>query len=211
MKKGRPAGILKGNRYKVFGDKSIVYTGKEQEIFIDTKNLQKVLKYSWYIDNYGYVRTNDYMNDYKPLFLHRYILDILDSEILIDHIDMNKLNNLEENLRLATCQENNRNINKQKNNISGYKGVYWNKSKKKWQCQISINNYNIYLGGYDNKEVAALVRMTVEKALYKEFAKPTPVPYVEPETLLNSDKTITVIDGNTETSINIKLIQNSFF
>ena len=203
---------IKGNKYKVLGNKTIIYaTNTNDKILIDTKNLQKVLKYTWYINNHGYIATADYKNNYKILQLHRYILGITNPLIKIDHRDLNPLNNLESNLRVCTQQQNSRNRDKNKNNSSGYKGVYWFEPLNKWVSQIALNGYNIHLGLYDNKKVAAKVREIVEKAIFGEFANPTPVPYIEPETLLNSDKTIIVIDGNTETSINIKLTQEKLF
>ena len=57
----------------------------------------------------------------------------------IDHIDMNKMNNSINNLRVVTCSENGINKNKNKNNSSGYKNIYWYKQNEKWLFIITIN------------------------------------------------------------------------
>ena len=71
----------------------------------------------------------------------------------IDHIDGNRLNNKLENLRLATRQQNQFNRPKNKNNSSGYKGVY--KHKDKWRAGIRINGRICWLGVFATPELAA--------------------------------------------------------
>jgi len=76
----------------------------------------------------------------------------------IDHIDNNKLNNNPENLRLATCSQNQFNRGKTKNNTSGYKNIYFHKRDKKYSCQIRINNKDIRLGTFETLELAIETR-----------------------------------------------------
>lgn len=73
---------------------------------------------------------------------------------LIDHIDINPLNNKIENLRLATRSQNNRNIKKRENCSSKYHGVNWHKYNKKWCASIHINNKLKHLGYFINEEEA---------------------------------------------------------
>lgn len=40
-------------------------------------------------------------------------------------------------------------------NSSGFKGVFWNSQKRKWQAQIMLNYKNKFLGFYENIEDAA--------------------------------------------------------
>jgi hypothetical protein len=68
----------------------------------------------------------------------------------IDHINFNRIDNRFDNLREATNSQNQGNRGIQKNNTSGFKGVRWNISAKKWRSQIYINNKHIYLGGFDS-------------------------------------------------------------
>ena len=57
----------------------------------------------------------------------------------VDHIDTNRLNNKLDNLRWATNSENMMNSKIRTNNTSGSKGVYFDKSSKKWRVQITVN------------------------------------------------------------------------
>lgn len=58
----------------------------------------------------------------------------------LDHIDQNSLNNILSNLRWATPKENMHNRKLTKSNISGFRGVSWNKQKKKWVAQFNDKN-----------------------------------------------------------------------
>ena len=77
---------------------------------------------------------------------------------IIDHIDGNTENNAIENL-----QDVKQSINTQKQRIrstnkSGYKGVCWDKSRKKWIASITINLKQIMLGRYEKIEDAISAR-----------------------------------------------------
>jgi hypothetical protein len=62
-----------------------------------------------------------------------------------------------ENCRFVTAQVNNCNTRLiYKHNTSGYRGISWNKEKKKWAADISINNKKKYLGYFDSPVLAAL-------------------------------------------------------
>jgi hypothetical protein len=70
-------------------------------------------------------------------------------EVVVDHIDNNKLNNNVNNLQLIS---NRLNLSKdKKNKTSKYTGVCWNKQKSKWVSQISIGMKKIYLGQFDSE------------------------------------------------------------
>lgn len=56
-----------------------------------------------------------------------------------------------------------------KNNTSGYKGVTWDKNRRKWVAQIVFQGKNYYLGRYDKKEDAAEARRTAEDKLFVNF------------------------------------------
>jgi hypothetical protein len=82
----------------------------------------------------------------------------------IDHIDRDKTNNRISNLRLATTAENGQNISAiYSSNKSGYTGVHWHKTYKKWQAKIGVASERIHLGYYNSAEEAADAYLDAKK------------------------------------------------
>ena len=119
---------------------------------VDDSLFDIVNQYDWSYRHDGYAERRDYStNKPKKILLHRYIYELkygkIPEELLVDHIDGNRLNCQTSNLRLATKSENGCNIKKQKNNASGFKGIskYVQKQKmkgktyiyKRWCAEIS--------------------------------------------------------------------------
>jgi hypothetical protein len=140
---------------------------------IDDEDYALVNQYKWYThkDKYTwYARHNLYVEG-KPtaLLMHRLILNAAKG-LEIDHIDRYGLNNQKENLRISTRTENARNRTKQKNNTSGYKGVYWHKTVQKWTANIVHHKNHIHLGVFSTIEEAVLAYNTAAISLFGEFA-----------------------------------------
>jgi hypothetical protein len=74
----------------------------------------------------------------------------------VDHIDRNPLNNMIENLRLATPTQNRLNRTATRTNKLGVKGVCWHRQNKKYVARIGINGSKIFLGYFDDLNEAAL-------------------------------------------------------
>lgn len=104
----------------------------------------------------------------KQIKLHRFILPELGK---IDHKDSNQLNCCKSNLRSATQSQNMSNRGKTTTNTSGYKGVTWCKTKKKWKAQVMHQYTNISCGYHDTPEAAALAYNDKAKLFHGEFAK----------------------------------------
>jgi len=71
-------------------------------------------------------------------------------DIVIDHIDKNKLNNNLSNLQKKTTGANIAKGWKEKNITSKYRGVYWYKQSEKWRAQYSKK----LLGTFETEEEA---------------------------------------------------------
>lgn len=138
------------------------------KFYIDDIDFEKIQPYCWseQVDSkgYHYLSTND-PNTRKTLKIQWLIVGKN-----YDHIDRNALNNRRYNLRQATTSQQQFNQKKQSNNTSGYIGVYWNKNNKRWFAQLGINNQDIHLGYFDNKEDALIARLKAEKKYCGEFA-----------------------------------------
>jgi len=89
----------------------------------------------------------------------------------IDHRDTEKLNNQKSNLRECTKRQNCRNRNKSSSNSSSYKGVSWNKEKRKWVAQIRIDDKVTYLGQFVDLTEAAKAYNAAALEHYGEFAR----------------------------------------
>ena len=94
-----------------------------------------------------------------------------DKSIDVDHIDMIRSNNSWKNLRLATRSQNKCNMKKHKDNTSGYKGVYFEKSSGKWKSQIMVNYKNKNLGRFATKEEAYAAYCAAAPVYHQEFAR----------------------------------------
>lgn len=128
----------------------IIIKSKKHGIFkavIDSKNVDKIKEYTWWIakkqSNYFIVYTQVKR---KTFLLHRVILNILDKNMVVDHIDHDTLNNIENNLRVCTGPENmqNRKMANRKNKTSNTRGVYWRKDHKSWVAQVVLNKRKVF-------------------------------------------------------------------
>lgn len=133
----------------------IILTNSEFKVSIDDCHFDELNKYKWRCNHNGYAevdRKTKLYTKYKTRKMHRIIYQIINGvgclkpDNLIDHHDGCTFNNTSINLRLATHQQNNRNIKKRVGKTSKYKGVHWDKWKNRWISNITIDGKAKYLG-----------------------------------------------------------------
>lgn len=112
----------------------------------------------------------------QTIRIHRVIMSRmigreLETNEHVDHIDCNGLNNLRSNLRLCTPAENQHNQRKHANNTSGYKGVYFQKSRNKWIARIAINKKRIHLGDFTTPELAYSAYCQAANQYHEQFKR----------------------------------------
>lgn len=120
-------------------------------------------------------KSNGYLQiciDRKLYYAHRLAMIILGHEISgaqIDHIDGDKLNNSEKNLRVCRNFENVQNIKKHyKNSSTGVLGVSRANQKVGYTAQISCNNKVIHLGTFKTIDEASAAYLSA-KRMFHEF------------------------------------------
>lgn len=110
----------------------------------------------------------------KAFQAHRLIWELFNGPIPtpyeIDHIDGNPLNNRIENLRLATSQENSRNVGLTSANSTGFKGVS-RFPNGRFRADIRIRNKTKYLGQFDSPIDAHMAYVQAAKKLHGDFFK----------------------------------------
>jgi hypothetical protein len=106
-------------------------------------------------------------NGNKRQFMHRLIAG--EEHRHVDHKNNNGLDNRRDNVRGCTISQNFANRAPQKNNRSGYKGIYPNGNN--WGAKIKVNGENIYLGTRKTKEESARLYDTAAIRYFGEFAQ----------------------------------------
>ena len=136
---------------------------------VDAKDYERLAQYKWYaVKKQGtyYARRN--VNG-KTILMHREILDV-PVGFFCDHKNHNGLDNRRCNLRICTHAQNIQNSRPRANGTSRYKGVSWNRNKRKWQAHIRHRGHFIYLGCYDYEADAAIAYDDMAIELFGEFA-----------------------------------------
>lgn len=122
-------------------------------------------------DNYLKIRIDDRLH-----LGHRVIWALVTGawpDQFIDHIDRNPHNNRWSNLRLATNGQNMHNRPAQRNNTTGFKGVYRTRNvKNPWTSFIGVNRKYVHLGVFPTREEAAEAYKKAAERLFGEFASP---------------------------------------
>lgn len=81
----------------------------------------------------------------------------------VDHINGDRSDNRQVNLREVTSLENQQNRKLNTNNRSGCPGVSWKKANQKWIAQIRNDGKYVYLGMFDELQDAIDARKAAEK------------------------------------------------
>lgn len=140
-------------------DYAVIIT-KKGNIKIDKDDVELLSKFNWYIETTGYARTRI---GNKLVYLHRLLLGF---PHMSDHINRNRLDNRKNNLRIVTNQQNSCNYAGHSNTTSKFKGVSYDKVKKKWHAKIK----NKHIGYFATEEMAALGYDLMATSVFGEFA-----------------------------------------
>jgi len=91
----------------------------------------------------------------KTFSIHRlvceYFVNKVDNKNIVNHKDLNKINNNFDNLEWVTSRENTHHYEKTKIGSSRYIGVSFDKKRKKWIAKIKINGETVNLGRFINE------------------------------------------------------------
>lgn len=140
--------------------------------FVDLIDAEWVQKHNWFCDRPP-GRSGIYVirtEGGKVIRLHRAILDA-PSELEVDHVNRNGLDNRRCNIRLATKSQNNANKPLPGNKTANYRGVSRCKARNCWQAQFKIHGKNRGLGLYDDQRDAALAYDAFARHHFGEFAQ----------------------------------------
>lgn len=103
--------------------------------------------------------------------MHRVILGVVNSNIHVDHVNRDGLDNRRANLRRATRSQNLGNRRKNLNNTSGFKGVDFHRPRGTWRVRVQTNGKSRCIGYFHDIEVAAEAYRVAAKKHFGEFAR----------------------------------------
>ena len=136
---------------------------------VSKADFERVNEHKWcYSHGYAVRRIKVAYKKYKNLYMHRFLMDAQKAQI-VDHKNMNPLDNSRPNLRLATKSQNLANQGMASHNTSGYKGAV--RVGDGWMTQISINNKNVRIGIFLSKEEAAAAHNAAAIAVHGDYAR----------------------------------------
>lgn len=142
---------------EIRGELGIVPLTKGYEALIDASDADDVGRYNWSAGTFQngaiYALRHDRSRGGNVL-LHREIMGPL-SNMVVDHIDGNTLDNRRSNLRCAEWWQNIVNQKKSSRNTSGYRGVSLHQKSGRWCAQIKRGDRRVHLGYFDEKDDAA--------------------------------------------------------
>lgn len=90
---------------------------------------------------------------------------------IVDHADMNTVNNRINNLRAATKSQNMANRKRSSLNSSGLKCAWFHKQTGKWETSINVRGEKIFIGLFATKEEAHAAYEKAARAYFGEFAR----------------------------------------
>lgn len=162
------------NIYEILNDNIVVLYSKDIKFLIDIDDLNKVLSYKWSVYGRYAPKANIKIEVKKTtISLHRFIMNINDPKVYIDHKNGNVLDNRKCNLRIVTPQQNCYNSSKKRITKSKYKGVNWDKERNRWAARISFNKKDYKIGRFKNEEEAREARdayINASLRLHGEFS-----------------------------------------
>lgn len=135
-------------------------------------------------DMAGWVSSKGYKKvrvDRKQEYIHRLIFLMHHGfePKIVDHVDLNPSNNQISNLRAATREDNARNKNRQKNNTTGFTGVFFRKDSGKFRAIIGINDKLMHLGTYKCPKEAAIAYNQAAIKHHGAFARINKIPQTD--------------------------------
>lgn len=136
---------------------------------VDDEDFEELMKHKWHVDkgNSTFYASRAVISGKQNVRMHRQIMKATSPKVDVDHKNGNGLDNRRCNLRLCSRTLNNANAKIPKDNKSGYKGVCWDRDRKKWAVKIA----KIYIGRFNNLEDAVRAYNSKAREMYGDFAR----------------------------------------
>lgn len=145
---------------------------------VDDSDYERINKHRWSVQvvrgGVVYACRSEYRDGKKrTVLMHREIIGAGPGQ-MVDHIDRDSLNNTRANLRFCTPRENQQNrgawTRRAAVRPSAFKGVHWDKRRKKWRAEIVVSGQRRFLGRFIDEIEAARAYDKVAQECFGSFA-----------------------------------------
>jgi hypothetical protein len=136
---------------------------------VDADDYERLSRYKWHAGGKGDNCYAQRCENGKTIKMHNEIIDV-PAGLICDHKNHNRLDNRKCNLRSCTYSQNAQNRRPRADCTSGYKGVCWDRDRRKWQARIQHNGRLIHIGYYEYEQDAAIAYDDMAIELFGEFA-----------------------------------------
>lgn len=140
---------------------------KGEFAIVDEDDFERLSQHKWCVRFQGSRKVA--VRGGGKIYMHREVMGNPDS--MIDHINLNPLDNRKSNLRLANHSTNGANQATRTSSKSGYKGVVWEKDRSKFRAQIKVNGVTKNLGRFTSAYDAAKAYNEAAIESFGEFAR----------------------------------------
>ena len=165
-----------------------VYTAS---FIADLEDIEKLKYHKWRLGTFGYALTGLPSKGTSRNASHVVLgIDSRKTNLVVDHINGNTLDNRKCNLRVITQQQNLLNRRQSDSFNAPTKGVYRDKTRNGWCSEIRFNGVRVHFTRQKNLNAAAFQRYIAEKILFKEFSRSEEIDKLEQlsKSLSNQEK-----------------------
>lgn len=136
---------------------------------VDVNDVDRIKHKKWRVDSNKRVITGNCTENNPRYELSRLLVNCVDPNKVVDHINGNSLDNRKENLRVCNQSDNLCNKSFMSNNKTGFIGVYYDSSRNMYSSEITKDGIKYRLGRYILIEHAIYARYIAEKMLFDAF------------------------------------------
>lgn len=165
---------MKKRPVRIDGDVAYVPLTKGYEAMIDASDVELVDSFNWQAlvgSHAVYAQRIDRSGSKKKTIRMHRVISGAGHGLEVDHINGNGLDNRRSNLRVATHQQNLQNQRISKTNNTGFKGVSWHKTARKWRARITVSGKETHLGFFPSLEAAHAAYAIASSRMHGDFGR----------------------------------------
>lgn len=146
--------IITRNCFEVLSDDTVrMELSQGEYALFDLADLPRLASHRWCAATfrrrtYAITQVRNARGRQVSVRMHRLIMGVTDPEALVDHKNLDGLDNRRDNLRVATRPENGWNCPRPCTNTSGYKGVTRDPRSGRYSAEIKVHGKTLHLGRF---------------------------------------------------------------